>query len=54
MKIEKEEIYKLLPHRDPFLFVDWCEIIEIGKKEIEKNQLAITQRMDLEKKLLEG
>ena len=32
MKIEKEEIYKLLPHRDPFLFVDWCEIIEIGKE----------------------
>ena len=32
MKIEKEEIYKLLPHRDPFLFLDWCEIIEIGKE----------------------
>ena len=32
MKIEKEEICKLLPHRDPFLFIDWCEIIEIGKE----------------------
>ena len=32
MKIEKEEINKLLPHRDPFLFLDWCEIIEIGKE----------------------
>jgi len=32
MKIIKEEIYKLLPHRDPFLFLDWCEIIEIGKE----------------------
>ena len=32
MKVEKEEINKLLPHRDPFLFLDWCEIIEIGKE----------------------
>ena len=28
MKIKKEEIYKLLPHRDPFLFID--EIRELG------------------------
>mgnify|MGYP001086296686 FL=1 len=32
MKIKKEEINKLLPHRDPFLFLDSCEIIEIGKE----------------------
>ena len=32
MKIEIDEIKKLLPHRDPFLFLDWCEIIEIGKE----------------------
>ena len=32
MKIEIDEIKQLLPHRDPFLFLDWCEIIEIGKK----------------------
>ena len=32
MIINKEEITKLLPHREPFLFLDKCEIIEIGKK----------------------
>ena len=32
MKIEIDEIKKLLPHRDPFLFLDWCEIIEAGKE----------------------
>tara|TARA_B100001123_G_C15236429_1_gene997308 strand:+ start:942 stop:1379 length:438 start_codon:yes stop_codon:yes gene_type:complete len=31
MKIELEEIKKLLPHRKPFLFIDSCEIIENGK-----------------------
>ncbi len=30
--INKEEIYKLLPHREPFLFLDKCEIIEVGSK----------------------
>ena len=34
MKIEIDEIKHLLPHRDPFLFLDWCEIIEIGKEGI--------------------
>ncbi len=34
MKINKEEIKKLLPHRDPFLFLDWCKIIETGKEGI--------------------
>jgi 3-hydroxymyristoyl/3-hydroxydecanoyl-(acyl carrier protein) dehydratase len=36
MKIDIEEIKKLIPHRDPFLFVDTCEIIipgEHGKSE---------------------
>ena len=32
MKIEINEIKKLLPHRYPFLFLDWCEIIEVGKE----------------------
>ena len=32
MKLDIEEIKKLLPHRHPFLFIDWCEIIEVGKK----------------------
>jgi len=36
MKLNTEEIKKLIPHRDPFLFVDNCEIItpgEYGKSE---------------------
>tara|TARA_B100001057_G_scaffold438511_1_gene471063 strand:- start:10 stop:444 length:435 start_codon:yes stop_codon:yes gene_type:complete len=36
MKLNTEEIKKLIPHRDPFLFVDNCEIItpgECGKSE---------------------
>ena len=36
MKLNTEEIKKLIPHRDPFLFVDVCEIIipgEHGKSE---------------------
>ena len=36
MKLNIEEIKKLIPHRDPFLFVDNCEIItpgEYGKSE---------------------
>ena len=32
MIIEIDEIKKLLPHREPFLFLDWCEIIEVGKE----------------------
>ena len=28
------KLKQLLPHRDPFLFLDRCEIIEIGKKGI--------------------
>jgi len=34
MIIDLEEIKKLLPHRDPFLYLDKCEIIEIGIKGI--------------------
>ena len=30
MKLNTEEIKKLIPHRDPFLFVDACEIIVPG------------------------
>ena len=36
MKLDTEEIKKLIPHRDPFLFVDTCEIIipgEYGKSQ---------------------
>lgn len=30
MKASGEEIKKILPHRDPFLFVDECEVLEDG------------------------
>ena len=29
-----DEIKKLLPHREPFLFIDKVEIIDVGKKGI--------------------
>ena len=32
MIIDLDEIKNLLPHREPFLFLDRCEIKEIGKK----------------------
>ena len=31
MKLNIEDIKKLIPHRDPFLFVDTCEIITPGE-----------------------
>ena len=34
MLLSKKEIKDLLPHRDPFLFLDRCKIIEIGYKGI--------------------
>ena len=34
MILNKEEIKSLIPHRDPFLFLDKCNIIEIGLKGI--------------------
>ncbi len=36
MIINIEEIKKLIPHRDPFLFVDQCKIVEAGKKGISE------------------
>ena len=36
MKLNNEEVKKLIPHREPFLFVDSCEIIipgEYGKSD---------------------
>ena len=32
MIVKSDEIKKLIPHREPFLFVDKCEIIEVGIK----------------------
>ena len=34
MKLNKDLIKELIPHRDPFLFIDECDIIEKGKKGI--------------------
>ena len=34
MILKSDEIKNLLPHREPFLFVDKCEIIEVGIKGI--------------------
>ena len=34
MILTKKEIKDLIPHRDPFLFLDRCNIIEIGYKGI--------------------
>ena len=31
MKLDTQDIKKLIPHRDPFLFIDECEIIVPGK-----------------------
>ena len=36
MILRYTEISKLIPHRLPFLFVDECEILEVGKKGIAK------------------
>ena len=32
MILNNDEIKDLLPHREPFLFIDKCEIIEVGVK----------------------
>ena len=32
--INRKEIESLLPHRDPFLFLDKCEVTEVGKQGI--------------------
>ena len=34
MILTKKEIKDLIPHRDPFLFLDRCKIIEVGYKGI--------------------
>ena len=40
MIINLEEIKNLIPHRDPFLFVDKCTIIEPGKKGISEKYFS--------------
>ena len=31
MNLNIEDIKKLIPHREPFLFIDGCRVIEKGK-----------------------
>ena len=38
MIIKIDKIKELLPHRNPFLFLDWCEILDIGKKGIGRKK----------------
>ena len=45
MKLDIEEIKKLIPHRDPFLFVDTCEIITPG--EHGKSEKLFFQMMNI-------
>ncbi len=42
MDLTTQDILKLIPHRDPFLFVDKCRIIEIGKKGIASKKFEST------------
>ena len=38
MNLNLEDIKLLLPHRIPFLFLDSCEILEVGKKGIGRKK----------------
>ena len=38
MILNKKQIENLIPHRDPFLFLDTVDIITIGKKGIGKKK----------------
>ena len=40
MKLNIEDIKNLIPHRDPFLFVDTCEIIKPGKHGISQKNFS--------------
>ena len=43
MKLEIEEIKKLIPHRDPFLFIDTCEIIKPGEHGKSKKIFSVDE-----------
>tara|TARA_Y100000590_G_scaffold121035_2_gene138553 strand:- start:1061 stop:1513 length:453 start_codon:yes stop_codon:yes gene_type:complete len=43
MILTKKDIEKLLPHRDPFLFLDSCKIIEIGTKGIGYKKFLLNE-----------
>ena len=43
MILTKKDIEKLLPHRDPFLFLDNCKIIEVGTKGIGYKKFLLSE-----------
>ena len=43
MILSKKEIKELIPHRDPFLFLDRCNIIEVGYKGIGYRHFAANE-----------
>ena len=43
MILTQKEIKYLIPHRDPFLFLDRCDIIEIGYKGIGYRQFTANE-----------
>ena len=43
MKLNIEEINKLIPHRHPFLFIDTCEIIVPGEHGISEKLFSIDE-----------
>ena len=43
MILETDEIKKLIPHRDPFLFVDRCEIIIPGEHGVSYKKFIDTE-----------
>ena len=43
MMINQDEIKELLPHRYPFLFLDKCNILELGKRGIGYRKFLISE-----------
>ena len=43
MILDIEQIKNLLPHRDPFLFLDSCKILEKGKKGIGYKKFTVDE-----------
>tara|TARA_Y100000768_G_C23881145_1_gene635307 strand:+ start:323 stop:757 length:435 start_codon:yes stop_codon:yes gene_type:complete len=43
MILEQKEIHDLIPHRDPFLFVDRCEIKKIGEHGISYKKFNLNE-----------
>ena len=48
MIVNIDEIKNLLPHREPFLFIDKCEILKIGKNCLIGGQAGIGGHLIIE------